>query len=127
MDFADKRRLVLAGRRTGLVWVIAVTHTGVVISHVGSPREVLHYFGRTFPGRFPVIRHARTFCGGSWSSLYGGEKRSEAMVLGALGFALLGTARSGRFREDLRQVFGTDEGVVTSRVEGVTDPDYRWR
>lgn len=109
------------------MWVIAVTHTGRAISHVGSPREVLHYFGRTFPGCFPVIQHARTFCAGSWPYPDREEVPSEAMVLEALGLVRPGTTRSGRFREDLRQVFGTEEGVVTSRVEGITDPDYRWR
>lgn len=127
MEFADKRRLVLAGRRTGLVWVVGFYDRGArAIGHVGSPREVLAYFA-SFSGPFPVIVQARTFCAGSWPYPDREEVPSEAMVLGALGLVRLGTARSGRFREDLRQVFGTEEGVVTSRVEGVTDPDYRWR
>lgn len=109
------------------MWVVAVTDTGVAISHVGSPREVLAYFGRTFPGCFPVIQHARTFCEGWWPYPYREEVPGEDRVLRALGLINRRYSRSWRFREDLRQVFGTEEGVVTSRVEGVTDPDYRWR
>jgi len=98
------------------VWVVGVSEkVGRAIGHVGSPREVLVYFDR-FPGVFPVIQPARTFCAGSWpypddrEAPRGAPPPSEDLTLRALGLLPRSSGRAGRHRAAFEALFGL--GVV---------------